>query len=144
MGLKPLIIYVLMACVGAIVLGQIASTESTADAWMYGILACITVSSVLYELDYMGCHIDRCTQGQNAAVAAKPGMTARDFACKEADRITWRRALMLSFVMFVMLNHVRQKTCRMHFVFLLLKFVILKLYFDFDAHHRFEAVCRFG
>lgn len=61
-------------------------------------------------------------------------------SCQESNRVCWRRSLMLSFMIFLILNIVNPSHTTNFIVFILAWF-LLYFYFNFDAYHRFGDLC---
>jgi uncharacterized protein YacL len=62
-------------------------------------------------------------------------------ACDELNRVCWRRALSISFIIFLISNSIYPNSLNNNFLLLLITTFILYFYFNYDIYHRFKAIC---
>jgi hypothetical protein len=68
------------------------------------------------------------------------GLNNSTLACKEATRVNWRIAYMLSFFILVILNVVKPQ--ELNFLIFMLTFFTFYYYLNFNQHHKFLQACK--
>jgi hypothetical protein len=95
----------------------------------------MTALAVHYESSSSGCSIENCSD-ENVA----KNISSKDLACQETNRVTWRRTIILSFIILLALNVVFENYERNIGMFCFIWFV-LYFAFNFDQFHRFKVLC---
>lgn len=111
-------------------------TLSPKNRVLYLLMTSIGITALIYESTFLGCTANNCTLERNRETASKQ---TESFACQEANRVNWRRAYLISFVLFVIMNTVASfETTLLMFV---LTLFITYYYFNFDSYHRTYLMC---
>ena len=103
---------------------------------IYLFLLSVAITAVVYESSFIGCTPDNCTLDRNRE---KVKQSQTSFACQESNRVNWRRAFLISFILFVFMNSISPFETNL-FIFIFCLFLTY-FYFNFDAYHRFEVAC---
>ncbi len=95
----------------------------------------ICVIALYYESNENGCSIYDCSDH-----TVIKSITTTNIACKENNRVSWRRSNILSFIVLIVLNSVHSNYNANLIVFFITWF-LLYFYFNFDQYHRFRLLC---
>ena len=60
--------------------------------------------------------------------------------CREMNRLTWRRSIILAFIIFLIVNGLYPGS-NLNFIVFLLTLMLLYFFFNFDQYHRFKLIC---
>ncbi|MBM3968009.1 MAG: hypothetical protein FJ308_23580 [Planctomycetes bacterium] len=83
----------------------------------------------------MGCSIGKCKQEDN-----RQFVDPQQFACEEAQRVNWRRAEIVSFVLLFLTSLITLHVQASLAVFLL-SWMVFYFYLNFDQYHRAHVAC---
>jgi hypothetical protein len=105
---------------------------------LFAITVAMGVLSVIYYMNDLGCSISDCSETKNSSV------TNGQTICNEANRITWRRSVMIAFIIFIFTNIVYppphwQKSNLVIFLFVT---SIMYFFLNFEQYHRYRLMCK--
>lgn len=103
--------------------------------YIFILLFMICVIALYYESNENGCSIYDCSDH-----SVIKSITTTNIACKENNRVSWRRSNILSFIVLIVLNSVHSNYNANLIVFFITWF-LLYFYFNFDQYHRFRLLC---
>lgn len=112
-------------------------TLNSRNRVLYLFMISIGITALIYESTFLGCTANNCTLERNRETTAKQ---TESFACQEANRVNWRRAYLISFILFVIMNSVAPFEITL-FMFVLTLFITY-YYFNFDSYHRTYLACQ--
>lgn len=98
----------------------------------------LSIFTFIHETESIKCSPLGCSLELNKKIYKETSLSP---ACLEVKRVNWRRAYLLSFIIFVILNIVSITTISTNFVVLLFSWFCLYWYFNFDNYHRFNLAC---
>ena len=104
--------------------------------YVYILILFLTTVAVCYETQYSGCSFYDCSD--NTVVKT---INNDNLACKENNRVNWRRAIIFSFIILTIINIINNDYKRNLIIFLIL-FFLLYFYFNFEQYHRFRLLCK--
>jgi hypothetical protein len=103
--------------------------------YIFILLFMICLIALYYESNENGCSIYDCSDN-----TVSKSITTQNLACKENDRVSWRRANILSFIVLIALNSVHSNYNANLIIFFITWF-LLYFYLNFDQYHRFRILC---
>lgn len=120
-----------------IMIGYQMYTLNPKNRVLYLFMTSIAITALIYESTFLGCTTNNCTLERNRDTVSK--QTEESFVCQEAKRVNWRRAYLISFILFVIMNTIAsfETTLLMFFITLFITYY----YFNFDSYHRTNLMC---
>ena len=118
------------------ILYQIYSLSNQKSRMFYLFLLSLATVAYSYEGDFIGCSYNNCKLDNNEKAL---NGNKQNFACQEVNRVNWRRSLLLSFAVFVIMNNITP--FEMNILPFILSFFVIYFYFNFDTYHRFNIAC---
>lgn len=103
--------------------------------YVFVLLFFIFVMALYYESNENGCSIYDCSDH-----TVTKSVKTTNVACKENDRVSWRRSNILSFIILAVLNSVHSNY-NINLVVFFITWFLLYFYFNFDQYHRFRLLC---
>jgi hypothetical protein len=102
---------------------------------IYLIIIVLSVIAIKYEIDATGCSFFNCKDETTGTKIDKTNL-----ACGEMNRVCWRRAIILSTFVLILLGVINENN-KMNLVIWFVLFFLLYFYFNFDQYHRFRVLC---
>lgn len=99
----------------------------------------IVIIAMSYESRESGCNFLKCQDEDVIKIISK---NYDDLACKEMSRVCWRRAIILSFVVLLILNIFYKDNQVMNLMIFICVWFLLYFWFNFDQYHRFRVLCK--
>ena len=115
---------------------QIYSLSNTKNKMFYIFLLSLVIVAYSYEGDYIGCSYSNCNIDNNKKALLD---NKEKIACQEVNRVNWRRSLILSFCVFVIMNNFT--SFEVNILPFFLSLFVIYFYFNFDSYHRFNLAC---
>lgn len=123
---------------------QISKSTYPLAKQVFLLIVIVSLISFTYEANAVECSPTDCSLNRNKLLFKNGNGSVASVACNELERVNWRRAYLLSFVIFVVLNFVSSETIHINMIVLLFSWFILYWYFNFDTYHRFKVACDLG
>lgn len=98
----------------------------------------LSVFTFIHETKSIKCSPLDCSLEENKKLYTEGSLSP---VCLEVKRVNWRRAYLLSFIIFTVLNLVSIDNISSNLVALLFTWFCLYWYFNFDSYHRFNLAC---
>lgn len=98
----------------------------------------LSIFTFIHETESIKCSPLGCSLDQNKEIYKETSLSP---ACLEVKRVNWRRAYLLAFIIFTVLNIVSLENIGTNFIVLLFSWFCLYWYFNFDNYHRFNLAC---
>jgi hypothetical protein len=105
--------------------------------YIFMFLCFLLLLALYYESMENGCGILDCTDG-----SVQQNIDDKELACRETDRVCWRRSLILSFIILVISNAINPNYGKNLSIFFFV-WAILYFYFNFDQFHRYRVMCKY-
>ena len=105
---------------------------------LYLFMASLAITAIIYESTFIGCTANNCTPDRNRETITGHKQQ-ESFACQEANRVNWRRAYLIAFIPFVLMNSIASFETNV-LTFIITLFVVY-FYFNFDSYHRSYLAC---
>lgn len=105
---------------------------------LYLFMTSLAITALVYESTFIGCTANNCTLDRNRKTVTSLKQK-ESFACQESNRVNWRRAYLISFIPFVVMNSVTSFETNL-LMFMLMLFITY-FYFNFDSYHRSYLAC---
>jgi hypothetical protein len=121
-----------------LVFDQFVATKSKT---LFALIVAIALVNVAYEMREMGCSVSDCSLKTNRAAQQDARGDCDRRLCREGGRVNWRRAYLLAFCVFLVLNFVYPDSFLKNVAIMVCVFALLYFYFNFDAYHRFAIWC---
>lgn len=102
---------------------------------LYVLLFFMFLLALYYETMSNGCGIIDCSDK-----TVENSIDTKNLACRENDRVSWRRSMILSFIILTMTNFINTNY-QINLILFFMVFLLLYFYFNFDAFHRFRVLC---
>ena len=102
------------------------------------ILILLTLTAVIYESQFYGCGLYDCSLSRNQETI----IPTKSFSCTESQRVNWRRAEILAFLVFIFLFLVNHDDLQKNLVVFVIVWFLLYFYFGFDQYHRSALACQ--
>lgn len=134
--MKRLALYLCYIMFLLMIVYQVYSLTNMKIKVFYLFLLSLAAVAYSYEGEFIGCSYKNCRLDNNEK--ALNGKKEK-FACQEVNRVNWRRSLILSFVVFVIMNNITP--FEINLLPFILSFFIIYFYFNFDTYHRFNLAC---
>jgi len=115
---------------------QVYSLTNPKSKMFYLFLLSLVIVAYSYEGDYIGCSYNNCSLDNNKKTLMEK---KEKIACQEVNRVNWRRSLLLSFLVFALMNNIT--SFEVNILPFILSFFIIYFYFNFDTYHRFNLTC---
>jgi len=103
---------------------------------LYLLIGALAVQGAMMEMESMGCTIDDCSD-ENVYRTLKTD----NVACAEYTRPNWRRVLVMTFFVLLLLNLVNPTNVPMNFLAFFLSFTFWYFYMGFDGYHPIRVLC---
>ena len=134
--MKKIAVYLCNFMFLLMILYQIYSLTNPKSKMFYLFLLSLAIVAYSYEGDFIGCSYSNCTLDNNKKTLIEK---KEKIACQEVNRVNWRRSLLLSFSVFVLMNNIT--TFEVNILPFILSFFVIYFYFNFDTYHRFNLAC---
>jgi len=116
------------------ILYQIYSLTKMKSKLFYLFLLSLAIVAFYYEGNSLSCSPNNCSLEKN-----KKSIKGDKFACREVNRVNWRRSLLISFIVFAIMNNITPFD--INILPFILSFFAIYFYFNFDTYHRFNIAC---
>jgi hypothetical protein len=113
------------------------TTLPMAHRLFYLSLISIFMVAFVYESYFLGCAIGKCTLEDNAKQ-----IKLESFACEESSRVNWRRAFIITFIPYSIINQFYPSKFEMNTFYFIVSLFAAYFYFNFDQYHRTEIACK--
>ena len=124
---------------------SVKNTQNTVLSTLFLFAISLSIFTFIHETESIRCSPLGCSLDENKKIYTEDNkLDEISPACLETKRVNWRRAYLLSFISFTVLNLVSLDTISTNFVVLLFVWFVLYWYFNFDSYHRFNLACEMG
>lgn len=113
-----------------------SQTNIISNVFLFAIA--LSIFTFIHETESIKCSPLGCSLDKNKEIYKETSLSP---ACLEVKRVNWRRAYLLAFIIFTLLNVVSLDTISKNFIVLLFTWFCLYWYFNFDNYHRFNLAC---
>lgn len=103
---------------------------------LYVLIILMTVVAISYEMRDSGCSFFKCEDSDVQKIISN-----NDLACTEANRVCWRRSIIISTVILIILNIVNKQQPIINLLTFFILFFVLYFVFNFEQYHRFRILC---
>jgi hypothetical protein len=134
--MKKIAVYLCYILFLIMIFYQVYSLTNKKSKIFYLFLLSLAIVAYSYEGDFIGCSYNNCTLDNNKKTL---NGHKEKIACQEVNRVNWRRSLLLSFSVFVIMNNITP--FEINILPFILMFFAIYFYFNFDTYHRFNLAC---
>jgi hypothetical protein len=120
----------------------VSSAQEPRAPAVFAFLIALALVNASYEGADMGCSVVDCTMKNNRLARGQDSRDCEQRLCREGNRVNWRRAYLLAFLMFLILNIAYPESTLRNAMLMVCLFAFLYFYMNFDAYHRFSIWCR--
>lgn len=113
-----------------------SQTKIVSSLFLFAIA--LSMFTFIHETESIKCSPLGCSLDKNKEIYKETNLSP---ACLEVKRVNWRRAYLLAFIIFTVLNLVSLENITVNFIVLLFSWFCLYWYFNFDNYHRFNLAC---
>lgn len=128
--------YIIFLQYKSVTLLKSSQTKIISSLFLFAIA--LSMFTFIHETESIKCSPLGCSLDKNKEIYKESSLSP---ACLEVKRVNWRRAYLLAFIIFVVLNVVSLENISNNFIILLFTWFCLYWYFNFDNYHRFNLAC---